>query len=257
MVAALRIGPGNTVRPSREGRTPVYIIASTRPGTGKTFLARLLIGYYLVDRRPVQAFDLDMQEPALVDYAPSQTVVADLSKTQGQMALFDRLIVNDGKTKILDLPHLSFRSFFALAEQIGFFEEAPYHAVEPVILFPADLHPTSAKAYAALQGYFPQTILVPVQNEAVARVPKFRELFPTYRTASVPLFLPILLPPLKAVLDRHKYSFADLHDTLPLDIPVDVCLALRRWIKRAFLELRELELRLLLENLRGSLPGFV
>jgi hypothetical protein len=38
-------------------------------------------------------------------------------------------------------------------------------------------------------------------------------------------------------------------------IPIGLAFELRSWTRRAFLELRELELRLLLEKLRAALPG--
>jgi hypothetical protein len=38
-------------------------------------------------------------------------------------------------------------------------------------------------------------------------------------------------------------------------IPVGLGLELQAWTRRAFLEFREFELRLLLEQLRASLPG--
>jgi hypothetical protein len=239
------------------GRTPVYIVASPRRGTGKTFLARLLIDFYLADRRPLRAFDLNPDEPALANHAPSHTVVADISETRGQMALFDTLIADDGRTGIVDLQHLSYKAFFALAEEIAFFEEARHRGIEPVILFAADQQPASAQAYAALQERFARTILVPVQNEAITRMAKLHEKFPTYRAAFVPLHFPVLSPLLKAAAEKHDCSFADLHETPPLDIPIDVGFALRNWTKRAFLQLRELELRLLLEKLRTSLMDVV
>lgn len=255
MVAALRKDSDSVGFAPQAGRTPVYIVASPRAKTGKTFLARLLVGFYLADERPLRAYDLDLIEPTLINHAPWHTVAADLSHTQGQMALFDALIVNDGRSKVIDVPHLSYKSFFALAEQISFFEEARYHSIEPVILFPADLHPATPQHYAALQARFPRTILVPVQNEAIARIPKLRETYPTYRAACVPLHFPALLPALRAELERHNYSFADVHENLPLDIPIDTCFGLRSWTKRAFFELRELELRLLLEKLQSSLTS--
>jgi hypothetical protein len=58
------------------------------------------------------------------------------------------------------------------------------------------------------------------------------------------------------VMQSASYSFADVHDNLPTDIPQHLRLELRKWTSRAFLEFRELELRLLLEKLRTSLSSF-
>jgi hypothetical protein len=60
---------------------------------------------------------------------------------------------------------------------------------------------------------------------------------------------------LKAQMEKSRHSFADVHERLPVRIPIGLAFELRAWTRRTFLEFRELELRLLLEKLRGSLPG--
>jgi len=255
MVTTLSRSASDAEAALRSGRTPIYIVASPRPGSRKTFLARLLIGFYLIDGRPVRAYEISPLEPVLAEHAPFHTVVADITNTKGQMALFDQLVVNDGRGKVIDLHNLLFKPFFALAAQIGFFEEARHHAIEPIILFPADPHPDSVQGYAALQRRLPHTILVPVRHDPVTRVAQFREQFPTYRAACMPLHIPVLPSSLKSAVDHHRHSFAELYETLPTDIPLDICFALRNWTRRAFLELRELELRLLLDKLSTSLTG--
>ena len=60
---------------------------------------------------------------------------------------------------------------------------------------------------------------------------------------------------LKAQIEKARYSFAEVHGRLPMAIPIGLAFELRSWTRRAFLELRELELRLLLEKLRAALPG--
>ena len=39
--------------------------------------------------------------------------------------MFDRLIVDDGLAKIVDLGHSSFERFFAISGEIGFFRDVP------------------------------------------------------------------------------------------------------------------------------------
>jgi hypothetical protein len=60
---------------------------------------------------------------------------------------------------------------------------------------------------------------------------------------------------LKAQIEKSRCSFTDVHDKLPIGIPNGLASELRAWTRRTFLELRELELRLLLERLRAALPG--
>jgi hypothetical protein len=231
----------------------VFIVASPRPLTGKTFLARLLANFIRADDRPVQAFDLDPGEGSLARYLPEAVSVADIGNTRAQMALFDRLVVNDGTAKVLDVGYTLFDRFFALIEEIGFIGEGGGHGVEPMILFPADAHPDSLRGYSEIRRILPDAVLVPVFNEAIARGRKFRDQYAITRAAAVPLQIPLLPPALKPLADESAAAFAEYHALLPAEAPQGPPAELCSWTRRTFLEFRELELRLLLEKLRASL----
>ena len=216
-------------------RAPVFIVASPRSHSGKTFLARLLTDFLRLDGGDVQAFDLNPGDGTLADDRPAVTTRSDLDTTEDQVALFDRLVVNDGIAKVVDVGHATFERFFGLAEEIGFIEEARRHSVELLLLYAVSPHPKSANAYRKLQQRFPGLVVVPVFNEAILKGQKVREQYPVMRAAAVPLQIATLPPDLKAHADNSA-SFE-----------------LRSWTRRAFLEFRELELRLLLEKVRASL----
>ena len=71
------------------------------------------------------------------------------------MALMDRLIVNDGVAKVIDLGFHAFDEFFKMTEEIGFMKEAARRGVSPVILFVADTDRVSARGYPMLQQQIP------------------------------------------------------------------------------------------------------
>ena len=100
-------------------RTPVYIVCSPRPAVGKTVIARLLTEFLLLQRGAVEAFDINLREPSLLDYLPKVTETAHIDDTFGQMALMDRLIINDGIAKVVDLGFHAFDDFYRLVEEIG------------------------------------------------------------------------------------------------------------------------------------------
>ena len=116
-------------------RNSVTIVASPRPRVGKTLLARLLTDFHLQEGPPGRGLRPQCRRrhagavPARARTAPA------IDDIKGQMALFDRLIADDGVTKVVDLGHESFEAFFALAEQIGFAEEAHRRGIAPAILF--------------------------------------------------------------------------------------------------------------------------
>jgi hypothetical protein len=234
-------------------RTPLFIVASPRPQVGKTFLARLLTDFLSLDGGSVFAFEIEPGTDALADYLPDISAAATIGDTQGEMALFDNLVLEDGVARVLDLGGPAYRRFFDICGKIGFFAECGGRAIEPMILFAADDHRTACAAYADLRERFPDTLVVPVFNEAISKGGQFRHKFPFERAASVPLRIPYLAPALKALTERPRFSFAEFHGEAAAGLPRGNVFHLRAWTRRAFLEFRELELRLLLEKLRSAL----
>src|SRR3984893_10903475 len=113
--------------------TPVFIICSPRPLVGKTLVARLLSEFLLLKHGTVAAFDINLKEPSLLEYLPKLTETAEVDNTFGKMALMDRLIVNDGVTKVIDLGFHAFDEFFQMSEEIGFMKEAARRGVKPIV----------------------------------------------------------------------------------------------------------------------------
>jgi hypothetical protein len=233
--------------------TPLYVICSPQRCVGKTLLARLLTEFYLIDGRPVAAFDLADEGPQLADYLPRSTTIADISDAPGQMALFDQIIADRHATKIIDLSHRTFKDFFTIAEKIGFFEEARRQAIEPLILFMIDPGPKSAKAYTILRRWFAEASLLPVRNQLVAKGIPYCAAFPNESTVSVSLEIPLLGASLKTLVDQQSFSFAQFWRATPVSLPVRLDDELRAWIKRIFLQFREIELWLMCEEILSSL----
>src|SRR6202020_177417 len=218
--------------------TPVYIICSPRPLVGKTLLARLLSEFLLLKNGPFAAFDINLKEPSLLEYLPAITETAEVDNTYGKMVLMDRLIVNDGIAKVVDLGFHAFDEFFKMSEEIGFMKEAARRGVAPVILFVADTDRVSARSYPMLQQQIPPTALVTIDNEHVVR----GELPPAFshgrvlRIAALPVFL-------KTYIDRLMFSFTDY-----LRHEKDSSAELHQWIRRNYLSFRELELGVMLQR---------
>src|SRR5882724_8965987 len=149
--------------------TPVYIVSSPRPQVGKTMVARLLTEFLFLKNGRVTAFDINLKEPSLLDYLPDVTETADISDTYGKMELMDRVIVDDGMAKVIDLGFHAFDEFFKMSDEIGFLKEAARRNVAPVILFVGDVDRTSARAHEMLRQQIPGDHLTTVDNEHVVR----------------------------------------------------------------------------------------
>jgi hypothetical protein len=218
--------------------TPIYIICSPRPLVGKTLLARLLSEFLLLKDGAVVAFDINLKEPSLLEYLPAITETAEVEDTFGKMTLMDRLIVNDGIAKVIDLGFHAFDEFFKMSDEIGFMKEAARRGVAPVVLFVADTDRASARGYATLQQQIPATAFVTVDNEHVMR----GELPPAFthgralRIGALPVFL-------KTYIDRLTFSFTDY-----LRNEKDSSTELHQWIRRNYLSFRDLELNLILQK---------
>lgn len=233
-------------------RNSVYIVASPRPRAGKTLLSRVLIDYHKNEGPGARAFDLGQGENALRHFAPDDTVEAKIDTVKGQMALFDQLVGNDAASKIVDVGAESFQAFFDIAYRIGFAEEARKRAIAPVILFVISSDKAAGDAYANLRARFPSAALTPVQNEMLGPT-KHRDRFPTTNRAGVIFRLPALAPGLRKFVETPPFSFADDNIANARNIPLEAHIELQRWLRKCYLELRELDLRVLLGELQSSL----
>ena len=219
-------------------RTPIFIICSPRPLVGKTLIARLLTEFLLLKHGTVAAFDINLKEPSLLDFLPGVTETADVVDTFGKMQLMDRLIVNDGVGKVIDLGFHAFDAFFKMTGEIGFMKEAARRSVSPIILFVADTDRASARAFPMLQQQIPPNALVTIDNEHIVR----GELPPAFargrvlRIAALPVFL-------KTYIDRLTFSFTGY-----LRNEKDSSTELHQWIRENYFSFRELELNLMLQG---------
>ena len=218
--------------------TPIYIICSPRPLVGKTLLARLLSEFLLLKNGTVTAFDINLKEPSLLDYLPKITETADVDNTYGKMQLMDRLIIDDGVPKVIDLGFHAFDEFFKMSEEIGFLKEAARRRIAPVILFMADTDRVSARGYPMLQDQIPATSLVTIDNEHVVRgeLPVAMSHGRTLRVAALPVFL-------KTYIDRLNFSFTGY-----LRSEKDSSTELHQWIRRNYTAFRDLELGVMLQR---------
>jgi hypothetical protein len=218
--------------------TPIYIICSPRPLVGKTLLARLLSEFLLLKNGTVTAFDINLKEPSLLEYLPRITETANVDNTFGKMTLMDRLIVNDGIAKVIDLGFHAFDEFFTMTDEIGFLKEAARRGVAPIILFVADTDRVSARGYPMLQDQIPATSLVTIDNEHVVRgeLPPAMGHGRTIRVAALPAFL-------KTYIDRLNFSFTGY-----LRQEKDSSTELHQWIRKNYSSFRDLELSLLLQG---------
>ena len=220
-------------------RNSVTIIASPRPRVGKTMLARLVTDFHIHEGRAAAAFDLNTGETALARFAPGITAQASIADVKGQMALFDRLVADDDVAKIVDVGHDQFEEFFAQAVRMGLAEEARRRDIAPSVLFIATPDRSSIEAYRRLRSRMPLATLTPAFNELLGP-PQHRDSYPMLGR-SEPLRFPALAPALRKHVERPPFTFADEQLANASNIPLDDHIELRRWLRKTYAQLRELE----------------
>jgi len=218
--------------------TPVYIVCSPRPHVGRTLVARLLSEFLLLKNGTVAAFDINLKEPSLIDFLPKITETAEIDDTFGKMALMDRVIIDDGLSKVIDLGFHAFDEFFKMSEEIGFLKEATRRNVAPIVLFMADSDRSSARGHEMLRRQIPTDRLIVVDDEFIVRgeLPEAMGYGRVMRITALPVFL-------KTYIDRLTFSFTDY-----LRQEQDSSTELHQWIRRNYFNFRELELSLIMQG---------
>jgi hypothetical protein len=218
-------------------RQPIYIVASPRSQVGRTLLARALTEYVLSNGRRALAFDVNPDDRNLSRHLPLNALPASITETRGQMALFDRLIVNDGSVKIVDVAADQFQPFFDVMHHIGFPGEARARGIDPIVLFIIGDDRKTESGYRRLLLRREQLAVVPVENPAVAPPPSLNSA--SFPHVAQPFVVPMLAVEHDGAPDKADFSFAGAlkrHSNYPPEVS--------GWAGRMFLALRDLERRL-------------
>jgi hypothetical protein len=152
----------------------------------------------------VIGFDTNPSDPGLAAAFPTRTTIIDLATTRGQMELFDRLIVNDVVTKVVDLWHVSYAQFFSLTETTGFFQETRFRGVRVVVLLMMDQRGRFATDLQRLLSRRPDLDTVLIKDEALTTFPA-DEPRPVARSSDRKLVLPRLDTALCQLLNQPEF----------------------------------------------------
>ncbi len=229
-------------------RTPAYIVCSPQARAGVTTVARLFGDYFQNQRREFIGFDTDPHETPFASRFPREARVTNLSVIQGQISLFDRLLVNDETPKIVDVWNRSFKHFFAIVREVGFIEEARRLSVEPIILYVADETTSSLESALQINRQWPDLTLVIVNNEGAAPMgAEVHDILARYPSEH-DLQIPPLDPIVQKIIERPGFSLSRFMLAPPTDMSIVVRTALRVWINRNFAQFQSFELRMTMSD---------
>lgn len=229
-------------------RSPRSFISCSPFGrVGVSTTARLLMDYFAYTGRDALVFDTDLHERPMALRFPDAAPI-DIGSVHGQMALFDRMLADDGWLKIVDVSNRCFETFFSVADKIGFFDEAKARGVEIFALFHVDGSHGSIREARRIAAQWPSVELVIVEKIGATGEelnPEIRDLYP----AGASLLVRALDPVLRRVVEDPDFSCVNFMIEPPEDMSIVVRAALRAWIGPVFEQLKVLELRM---ALRGS-----
>ncbi len=213
------------------------IVASVRPRTGKTLLARLLAENFILSGGRPAIFDTDASERTLGACFPNDALVLDLDRVPDQVTLIDTLVLESAQPRVVDVAHRSFRKFFDLARDTGFMPEARSHGVEPIIFYIPSTDAESFEQGRLLHEQFEDCPFVTVENAHLGEVPSFARLGVGYRALQgvrPHLTMLPLDPALMKFVEGPKLSLSDFVRQANPELPPAAYDGIRTWLLRNF-----------------------
>jgi hypothetical protein len=149
-----------------ERRPKVIVICSDRTRTGKSLLARLFVDYLLLAWRDPFLFDTAPPPGDACRFFPERSMLVDLSRTRGQMALFDTILASPPRDFVIDLSTAQLTRFFDIIAEIPFLDELETrgYALGIVHISDTDARPAELERLA---GALPVDTVTLVLNEGL------------------------------------------------------------------------------------------
>lgn len=226
----------------------VYIVCAPHARVGVTTAARLLAEWCAFNGRPFEVFDTDAHFAPMQAWFPRQTVRADLGSVQGQIALFDSFLVQDGAWRIVDVSCRSYKLFFDLAAEIGFFAEAAERGVPVRVFFCADRSEESlAAAWEIAERHSDAGLFVVTNDGAAPLGDEPLDWLARYPTQDG-FWVGAIDPALRGAVEGGAFALADFVSEPPPNLPLVVRVRLRDWVARVFAQFKAFDMRLALSG---------
>jgi hypothetical protein len=225
------------------------IVASLHGRSGKTFLARMLVDYFILSGGNPYVFDTDAVERGLQYLFPDRARVVDLASVRDQMVLFDTLVKPSCDMRVVDVTHRSLPKFFEVLRDTDFVREARTHNIETVIFYIPDRKIDSFEAGVILRDNFRDCPFIVVDNaffEEPKRDVQQASAYKALKAHKARFAMPRLS---EKVVDELEARFLSLSDfmrqpmsstgsgPMPDGLAPELRIALRAWIFSVFQEI--------------------
>jgi hypothetical protein len=250
------------------GKSLAILVVSPRERAGTTLIARLFAEFFRLSGDAPRLFDTDTLKPKFSRYFPEAELV-DLSKTKGQMRLFDTLPLRAHEPKIVDVTSRAFPTFFSLMRDIDFLAEARANNVEPVIVYIPHYEADDFERGFRIREHFNCEFLL-AENAFLGVAPQSLHSVNSYwalKAHPVHMMIPLLDPMNMNLMEDERVSLAEFlkasapgapapapgeKATMPLAyLSLDARSKIRGWIKPS---LREVQRSVQLVQARLNTP---
>jgi hypothetical protein len=203
----------------------IYIICSDQARNGKTLFARLYADCLALsgtDR--LHIFDTDFPGGDLARYFPDNSDILDISKTDGQVRLFDTMINNPQINYVVDLQSSLLSRFFKIFSDIGFDEGAAEAGIGVVVFFVVDRSMSSIHAADHIRSKLTCSEFVLVRNDSIGNLLHIPSAAREYSEIQKDrdLVLPKFSEAARNFIEQPQFSFADFiaghYSSAPLEI---------------------------------------
>lgn len=215
----------------------VHIVCSNESRNGKTLFARLYADCLsLGGMERLRIFDTDYPNGRLAHYFPANSEIVDLTKTGGQVRLFDTIVSEPNYQYVIDLQASLLDRFFKIFSDIQFDEGAAEAGISTAVYFIVDRSMSSIHAAEAVREKLTVADFVMVTNEAIGtllhmpsaaadylRIPKDRD-----------LVLPQLSWKASELIEEPGFTFAGFIAGESRDLPVELRVEMWNFLEKIY-----------------------
>lgn len=203
----------------------IYIICSNEARNGKTLFARLYADTLsLSGRDRISIFDTDFPNGGIAKHFPEHTQIVDISKTAGQVKLFDTMIGEPGRNHLVDLQSQWLDKFFTIFHDIAFDVGAAEAGIGVVVFFMVDRSISSIEAAAAIRRKLRKSEFVAIRNAAIGNLLHIPSAARSYMRIEKDrdLLLPRLSDAASVYIERPGFTFTDFIARNGGDAPIEI-----------------------------------
>ncbi len=159
----------------------------------------------------MRVFDTDFPNGGLAHYFPDNSEIVDLSKTAGQVRLFDTIIEEPGFHYIIDLQASLTNRFFKIFEDIRFDEGAMEAGIGTAVFYIVDRSMSSIHSAQKVRSQLSCSEFVMVRNDAIGTLLHLPSAAENYLRIEKDrdLVMPKLSSAALAFIEQKGFTFAD------------------------------------------------